>query len=138
MLLRCFNTRRAKLERLRAEYQAKEKELSYSGQKYGGFPPSAGNISDPVARRYSVLEKLEWNIKELEGNVYPVLEARNELKNSQSEEEREMFLVLEVHFVNGESIADLSLESGIPERTLYRRIVSLRDIVYRKWKEWQK
>lgn len=138
MLLRVFPNRLANLQVLYYKYKDCEESCSIAVQKYGEFHPSTGNVPDPVAKRYAALEKLKHAIKAAERNVKPVLEVYDELKNSQDEEDRELFLVFDQHVKDGLSMQDIHEATGIPLRTLYRRKSDLTARVYWAWKEWHK
>lgn len=137
-LLRYFPNRLANLQILHYRYKDCEKSCSLAVQKYGGISPSTGNIPDPVAKRYEALEKLGRMIERAEQDVSPVQEVYDELKNSSDETEREMFIVFDQHVKDKLPMQDISTETGIALRTLYRRKVELTVRVYQKWREWQK
>lgn len=137
-LIRWFPNRLAHLQALSHKYKDCGESYSLAVQKYGEFHPSTGNIPDPVAKRYEALEKLKGEIEKVERDVLPLQEVYSELKNSQDETEREMFLVFDQHVKDGASMQDISDASGIPVRTLYRRKSELIARVYWAWRMWQK
>lgn len=101
--------------------QATELATDYSAQGYGVFPPSGGNTSDPVAKRYARLETLNKAAENGLNRIKEVIEERAVLKNSGREDEREMFQILERHFCFRESIEDIALSLRKSPRTMYRR-----------------
>lgn len=133
--LKLYKTNCLRLERLQELLSVREHEYSLSAQIIGGTRPSIGTYSDPVAVRFSQLERLRSIVSNLEQRVYPLREVYNFLKVSSSEEERQMFLVFERHYINGEGITAISADIGQSERTLYRRREELTSLVQSKLEE---
>ncbi|MBQ7154816.1 MAG: helix-turn-helix transcriptional regulator [Synergistaceae bacterium] len=116
-----YAQRMDKLSALRCMLAYQRADMDCQAQKYGGSRPSAGSYSDPVARRYAVIESTERAVHSLEERVMPVHEVYMSLKNSMNENEREMFLIMERVFMSHDSIEHVSADTGKSVRTLYRR-----------------
>lgn len=113
-----------------------------SAQKYEAIPKSGGSHSDPVSRHYHKLEKLRTALEYAINDVQPVMDEYHNLKNSSIEEEREMFLILERHYKDHESIEEIAEDLGRSARTLYRRKLELiqrvaKGIWRRRAEKWQ-
>lgn len=134
IMLKYFPARMHKLTALREKYAKLSEELSVQAQAYGGFRPSTGSHADPVADHYARMEKVKQKIEYYRSLVEPILEVTAKLKNSKSERARVIFILYERHFQNGESISEIACSLGIPERTLYRRMLELQGLVWREWK----
>ena len=120
-MLISFQSRLSRLHSLYELLLEREASAGCGGQNYGGGRPSTGTHSDPVACRYARLETLRNVISRAEKLILPACCVRNEVKNSGREDEREMFLILERHFIAGESIKAVSGALGKSLRTMHRR-----------------
>ena len=114
--------------RLRAHLhvlQYRIKHLASSGdnsaQNYGASASRNGSHSDPVVRHYLRLEVLRRAADHVVEEMRPVLDEYLGIKNSSLESEREMFLILERHYWDGEKVEDIAASLGKSARTLYRR-----------------
>ena len=111
-------------------------ELSERGdlviQQYRASSGAKGTYSDPVARHYSKIDSARKTAEFALGYIRPALDEYLALKNSDVEEEREMFLVFERHFCGKESIEAIARDLSASERTMYRRKVELMRRVERR------
>lgn len=114
-------------------------ELSERGdlvvQQYRASSGAKGTYSDPVARYLSQIDSLHESAESVLGYIRPALDEYLALKNSDDEEEREMFLVFERHFCGKESIESIARDLSASERTMYRRKVELMRRVERRRKK---
>lgn len=120
-MLQNYQTCVAKWQAVRAQIMISSSGTDYSSPSYGGFPSTRGRHSDPVVRRLIVQSGLRAASEYLLGQVRAVIEVYLTLKNSDREEEREMFLVLERYFGEHAGIESIAREIGLSARTLYRR-----------------
>lgn len=120
-MLTYYSSRVRQLHDLLTQAVMLKEGTDYRAQTYRGYRPSNGVHADPVYRRYSKIETVEELISKLSAKILPALRTYRALKTSSREEDREMFLIFERYYIEHDSIEDISSDTGISERTLYRR-----------------
>ncbi len=126
-----YSMRLNRVQRLSLKLREFEELLSLSAQNYQGARPSAGQHSDPVARRYERIERLKRELERMRERIRPIQEVYGNLKNSGSVRARQIYLLFEHRYLGHEAMSVISEETGIPVRTLYRREHELIMLVYK-------
>ena len=121
ILLRRYPGAMARLNIWLNRYNDMKASLDIMAQGYGTLRSPGGEISDPVSRRVEVIEHAQSIIRSLMRQTVPVNEVRCELKNADSEEAREMWLIMERYYFEHERLEWLSRDIGVSVRTLSRR-----------------
>ncbi len=118
--------------------ELKKEELaelqSVSSQKYSTFPPSDGNISDPIQRVFYLRQKLEHEIKAVERKTKPVTLMLESL-SVRLMREYQMRKILEYRFFAHEPIDFVIRKLAISERTYRRRCREIRSIAHKYFYE---
>ena len=104
-------------------------------QSYENIMQDTGTPNEPVYKYYIEIEKLELHIKTLIKRTKPLIELRNEIKNSQDERLIEIYYVMEMYYFEKWSMNDIAFHLQKSLKTLQRRRHELVELVIKAMKK---